>query len=252
MGKLPLSVVIITKNEAHNLDRTLEALQWADEIVVVDSESTDNTAEIAINWGAKLIIQPFLGYGLQKRFAADAATHPWVFVVDADEVVSKELANEISNLLAQEPNFVGYRVPRDFVFLGHYMRFGGERGKTHLRLFDKRKGNYNDAQVHEDVVLDGSIGVLKHKMLHFSYPTIHHYWAKFNEYTTKGAEDLYKRRGKTNSFKIISRFPISFVQLYLLKGLVFDGYAGFIWALFSAMYPVVKYAKLKDRYRLAK
>lgn len=235
------------------MGRTLAALRWADEVIVVDSQSNDETVTIAKDWGSRVIIQPFLGYGLQKRFAVSQANNDWVFVVDADEVVSDALAQEIKLLLdGQPPAHVGYRVPRDFVFLGRYMRFGGERGKTHLRLFNRNFGNYNDAQVHEDVVLNGSIGVLRHKMLHYSYPDLDHYWAKFNEYTSRGAEDLYRRGKRTSKLYVMIRFPITFLQLYLLKGLILDGYPGFVWALFSAMYPVVKYAKLLDLYRRAK
>lgn len=241
-----VSVVIITLNEEANLDRTLNAVKWADEVVVVDSGSTDQTQDIAVRHGAKLIIQPFLGYGLQKRFAVEQARNDWVFVVDADEVVTADLASEIRTLLKSTPAHVGYRVPRDFHFLGREIKFGGERGKTHLRLFDRTKGNYNDAQVHEDVVLTGTIGVLKHKMMHYSYPNLHQYWAKFNEYTTKGALDLQKRGKTVSKAYIMVRFPFSFLQLYLFKGLILDGYPGFIWALFSAMYPVVKYAKLHE------
>lgn len=256
---MKLSAVIITYNEAHNLRPTLEALRWADEVVVVDSHSTDGTVSIAQEFGAKVILQKFLGFGPQKRFAVEQASHDWVLVVDADEVISPALAAEIQTLQASLPELdseinlssivTGYRIPRDFVFLGHTMRFGGERGKSHLRLFNRRAGNYNTASVHEDVVLEGQVRTLKHSMLHHSYHDLSSYWAKFNDYTTRGAEDLYKRGKRVSALYVVFRFPFSLLYLLLVRGLILDGYAGFLWALFSATYPVVKYAKLRDMYR---
>ena len=227
-------------------------MTWVDEVVVVDSGSQDDTVNIAASAGAIVIHQPFLGFGPQKAFAVTQASHDWVLVVDADEVITPELATEIQATIASNAGVVGYRVPRDFVFLGRLMHWGGERGKTHLRLFDRRAGNYNNASVHEDVVLSGPIGTLRERMLHFSYPNLESYWAKFNNYTTRGAQDLYKRGKRVSALYIMLRFPFSFLYLYLVRLLVLDGYPGFIWAFFSAVYPVVKYAKLRDLYRQAK
>lgn len=248
---MPISVVIIAFNEAKNLPRTLAALTWADEILLVDSDSTDDTVAIARAAGARVINQPFLGYGPQKAFAVNHASHNWVFVVDADEVVSPELAAEVQNVVYSDSKYVGYRVPRDFVFLGRLMRWGGERGKSHLRLFNRLHGNYNDASVHEDVVLNGPVGQLKHLMLHYSYPDLETYWHKFNQYTTRGAQDLFKRGKNVSALYVMVRFPFSFLYLYLVRGLLLDGYPGFIWAFFSAVYPVVKYAKLRELHRVA-
>ena len=249
---MPISAVIITYNEAESLPRTLALLTWVDEVVVVDSGSQDDTVKIASAAGAKVIHQPFLGFGPQKAFAVTQASHDWVLVVDADEVITPELAMEIQATITSGSDLVGYRVPRDFVFLGRLMRWGGERGKTHLRLFDRRAGNYNNASVHEDVVLSGPIGTLRERMLHFSYPNLESYWAKFNNYTTRGSQDLYKRGKRVSALYVMLRFPFSFLYLYLVRFLVLDGYPGFIWAFFSAVYPVVKYAKLRDLYRQAK
>lgn len=242
-----LSAVLITYNEAHNLPRVLGSLNWVDEILVVDSFSTDETVSICEKAGCKVIQRKFNGYGEQKNYAVSAAQHNWVLVIDADEEVSPNLKFEIQTLFTlNNPKPSGYFIPRHFIFMGKLIRFGGEHGKAFIRLFDKRKGNYNLAEVHEDVELAGPIGHLKGHLMHYSYPNLHYYFSKFNEYTTRGARELLKNGKKVSWFYIAIRLPVSFVQLYFLKGLVFDGYPGFIWALFSSFYPVVKYAKLKE------
>lgn len=243
---VPLSAVIITKNEAHQLERTVNSVAWCDEVLVLDSESTDGTPELAKSLGCQVVNQPFLGFGKQKRLAVELAKNDWVLVIDADEVVTDQLKVEIIQLLDVGPTKDGYLIPRQFIFLNHPMRFGGESGKFFLRLFNRQKGNHNEAEVHEVVEIKGSVGKLKGKLLHFSYASIALYWEKFNLYTSKGAKQLYERKKKKSSLYIAIRFPLTFLQYYLLKGLVFDGYPGFIWSLFSAMYPVVKYAKLKE------
>lgn len=250
-----ISLVIIARNEAHNLPQALSNWrQFAAEAVVVDSGSTDDTQQVAAALGARVLEKPFNGYGEQKGFAVSSASHDWVFVLDADEVVTPELVAELK-AFSQQPDQglkAGYWVPRHFVFLNHLMRFGGEYGKLQLRLFDRRTGNFNLDKVHEMPVLRGETGRLKQALLHYSYQSLHQYFAKFNEYTTAAARQLADR-GKLKSRAYIAlRFPISFFQLYILKGLVLDGYAGFIWALFSAMYPVVKYAKAREMLQAAK
>jgi glycosyltransferase involved in cell wall biosynthesis len=246
-----LSAVIITLNEAKNLPRVLASLAWADEILVLDSYSTDNTAAIAESLGCRVIFNKFNGYGEQKRLAVNAASNNWVLVVDADEEVSPELAAEIKNLLkAPTLPMSGYLVPRHFIFMGKLIRFGGEHGKAFIRLFNKEAGNFNLAEVHEDVALKGPIGALKGHLLHYSYSDLHSYFLKFNEYTTRGAREMFRNNKKVGWLYIAVRFPASFFQLYFMKGLLLDGYPGFIWALFSAFYPVAKYAKLKEMQRL--
>lgn len=241
---------MITFNSARILPTVLNALTWCDEIVVVDSGSTDQTLPIAREFGCRILHRDFNGFGLQKGFAVEQARNAWVLVVDADEVVTEELRAEIQLRLAEVEAgtlpFRGFEVPISLLFLGRLMRYGGEYKMPHLRLFDKRFGAYNSARVHEDVVLNGSVGRLTHHMLHDSYGSLHEYFEKFNRYTTAGARDLQSRGRHGSAAQVVFRLPITFLKEYLLKRNFLNGYPGFVWSLFSAMYPVVKYAKLRE------
>ena len=246
----PISAVMITLNSARLLAPVLDALRWCDEVVVVDSGSTDRTVEIAQRRGCRVLHRPFDGFGTQKGFAVAQARNSWVLVVDADEVVTPELQAEIRDKVARSESgmlpYKGYEVPISLIFLGRLMRYGGEYKMPHLRLFDKRYGNYNEARVHEDVVLDAPVGRLDNHMLHDSYGSLHEYFEKFNRYTTAGAKDMQSRGKRPSAAPVILRLPLTFLKEYILKLNFLNGYPGFVWSLFSAMYPVVKYAKLRE------
>ena len=258
----PLSAVVTTFNSADVLEPTLAALGWCDEIVVVDSGSTDGTQEICRRYGCRVIHHDFAGYGRQKHFAVGCAKHDWVFVVDSDEVVTGELREEIRGLLSgdeasagdvagnnssgKRPAEVGFEMPISLVFLGRLLRFGGEYGKLHLRLFDRRAGNYNFDEVHEHVDVRGRVGTLRGRMLHYSYRNLAQYFDKFNRYTSSAAQELFQRGRKTSAAYIVLRLPFTFLHLYLVRGLVLDGYPGFVWALLSALSPTVKHMKLHE------
>ncbi|RRB04519.1 glycosyltransferase family 2 protein [Larkinella rosea] len=256
MSVLPLpdpplvSAVMITLNSARILPDVLSALTWCDEVVVVDSGSADETLSIARQFGCRTLHRDFDGFGSQKGFAVSQARNHWVLVVDADEIMTDELRAEIQLRLMEvetgQLSFRGFEVPISLVFLGRLMRYGGEYKMPHLRLFDKRFGNYNTARVHEDVVLNGTVGKLTNHMLHDSYGSIHDYFEKFNRYTTAGAHELEAKGNRGFITQMIFRFPITFIKEYLIKRNFLNGYPGFIWSLFSGMYPVVKYAKLRE------
>jgi glycosyltransferase involved in cell wall biosynthesis len=247
MSRPPVSAVLITRDAERLLDQVLSALTWCDEIVVVDSGSTDTTPEIARKHGAKFMHHAFDGYGPQKAFAVNQAAHDWVLVVDGDEIVTPELKKEIESTLERDGGrFAGYQVPISLVFLGRLMKRGGEYRMPHLRLFDRRRGNYNQNRVHENVELNGPVGKLHHHMLHDSYGSLDHYFAKFNEYTTAGARDLLARGKTAGPATVAMLFPLTFFRQYIVRGHILNGYPGLVWSLFSAMYPVVKYAKLRE------
>ena len=247
----PVSAVLITRNAERLLGRVLAALRWCDEILVVDSGSTDATIAIATDHGARVLSHPFEGYGPQKAWAVTQATHEWVLVVDADEIVTPELRQEIDSSLESmtADYYAGYEVPISLVFLGRLMRHGGEYKMPHVRLFDRRCGNYNQNRVHERVELTGPVGSLRNHMLHDSYGSIASYFDKLNDYTTAGATDLHARGRTAGVAMIVLRFPFTFIRQYFLRGHVLNGYPGFLWSMFSAMYPVVKYAKLRELQR---
>ena len=228
----------------------LAALAWCDDIVVVDSGSADRTIEIAQAAGARVLHHDFAGYGLQKAWAVTQARHDWVLVVDADEVVTPELRREIEQRLETDAGrCAGYEIPISLIFLGRLLRHGGEYRMRHLRLYDRRRGNYNQNRVHERVELDGPVGSLEHHMLHDSYGSLDAYFDKFNDYTTAGARDLLARGKTAGVATVVLRFPLTFIRQYFIRGHILNGYPGFVWALFSSMYPVVKYAKLREMQR---
>ena len=228
----------------------LAALSWCDEIVVVDSGSSDRTMEIATAAGARVLRHDFSGYGPQKAWAVTQAKHDWVLVVDADEVVTPELRSEIERRLEIDAGrYAGYEIPISLIFLGRLLRHGGEYKMRHLRLYDRRRGNYNQNRVHERVELDGQVGMLDEHMLHDSYGSLDAYFDKFNDYTTAGARDLLARGKTASAATVVLRFPMTFIRQYFIRGHILNGYPGFVWSLFSAMYPVVKYAKLRELQR---
>ncbi len=240
------SVVIITFNNQRTIRVVLSAVfAWANEIVVVDSGSSDKTLEIAKEFGCCISYRKFDGFGKQKHFAVNQAKNDWVFVVDADEVVTLELKNEISYVL-REPIYQGFMIPNTLVFLGKIMRFGREYKLPHLRLFNRKFGNYNDNEVHEDILFDGNIGKLSNHILHFSYADLSDVLEKTNKYSTLGALDLKKRGKNASIFKIITKFPITFITEYLIRLNFLNGFEGFIWSFLGGVGTTLKYLKLRE------
>lgn len=247
----PVSAVLITRNEAENLEATLRALTWCDEIVIVDSGSTDATREIAEAYGAKFIVKDFQGFGPQKRFAVRQAHHDWVLCLDADEVLSADLQKEIQELKADD-SVKGYRLKRQLVFLNRAFRFGRESREYHLRLFNRRFGNFDEAMVHEKASVQGEVKDLKSVLLHYSYPNTELYFRKFNEYTEKASIELLKRGKTRNPWINILSLPVNFLFRLIVHGNILNGYPGWIWSLYSAFYPVVKYTKVWEKQNLKK
>ena len=240
------SVVIITLNNQRTIREVLAAVfAWANEIVVVDSGSSDKTLEIAKEFDCSISYRKFEGFGKQKHFAVNQAKNDWVFVVDADEVVTLELKNEISYVL-REPIYQGFMIPNTLVFLGKIMRFGREYKLPHLRLFNRKFGNYNDNEVHEDILFDGNIGKLSNHILHFSYTDLSDVLEKTNKYSTLGAIDLKKRGKNASIFKIITKFPITFITEYLIRLNFLNGFEGFIWSFLGGVGTTLKYLKLRE------
>jgi glycosyltransferase involved in cell wall biosynthesis len=243
-----LSAVMITFNEERRIEASLRSLAFCDEIVVVDSGSTDKTVSICKNYNCTLYTRAFDGYGTQKQFAVSKAANDWVLAIDADEVISEELSKEIRTVLTDLPlDLNGFYIPISLIFLGRLLRFGGEYKKPHLRLFNRNGGTFSRDVVHEYADIQGRKLSLKHHILHYSYESLGDYLAKFNGYTTAAADTLSEQGRKTSPFTVISRFPLTFIKIYLVKGCFLDGYQGFLWSLLSSLYPVIKYAKLFER-----
>ena len=247
---MKISITLITLNSEKTLKSVLEAVSWADEIVLVDSGSTDKTLEMARQFNAKIVYRAFDGYGSQKNFATSKASNDWILSLDDDEILTPKLQQEIQNLSLSTTDYEGFKIPRSLIFLGKLLKFSGEYKRLTLRLFNRKQGNWNAEYVHESVEVNGKIGILKHQILHDSYRDLTDYFNKFNKYTSLGAKTLAERGKTASSLKIITRFPTTFLKIYLLKGSCLDGYAGFMWALLTAMTPVIKYAKLREMDKL--
>jgi len=243
---MSISVIIIAKNEADNLQLSLPKLHWCDDIVLVNDNSTDNTVEIASQFGCKIFNRTFDGFGTQKQFAVSKAKHQWVLNIDADEVLSDELIKEILAIDFKNGLTVGYTIPIRHVFLGKVFLHGKESNFKHLRLFNKLSGNFDEAKVHEKVRINGPIRDLKNVVLHYSYKDLKHYFDKFNQYTSIGAIKL-KDKGKQRSLLLsVTSFPFYFLKHYFVYRNFMNGKAGFIWSYLSAWYHVVKYLKLHE------
>jgi glycosyltransferase involved in cell wall biosynthesis len=245
----PISVVIITYNEAHVLSRTLQSVSWADEVIVVDSGSTDATIQLAETTGAKVYSKPFEGYGVQKCYAVGLASYDWILSLDADEVVSPELADEIKMLLKNNPDCVGYKFPISLVYHGRLLRFSGEYNKRFLRLFNRREGNFTTDTIHEKVQLQGKIGKLKNRVYHYSFDNLADHLNKINAYTSLAAQSLQQNYRHATKAKAILRFPLTFLRIYILKLGFLDGYEGFLWAFYMSVYTLTKYTKLVESQR---
>ena len=247
---LSLSVVIITLNEEANLARTLQSVAWANEVVVVDSGSTDRTREIAESFHAKFCVEPWRGFAAQKNFALEQATCDWVLSLDADEEVEPALAEEIRSTLAANPSVTGFWIPRKNFFLGRWIRHGGFYPDPKLRLFRRNAGQFEDRLVHEDVHVNGPGGKLKGHLLHHAYPTLDSYLDHMNRYSSLGAQMAVAQRPRGFSFvDIVIRPRLTFLYNYILRGGFLDGREGLLLHLYHEEYVSWKYAKAWERSR---
>ena len=187
MDKILLSVIIITKNEQDNIEDCLESVKWADEIIVVDSGSTDKTEEICRKYTNKFYVKDWPGFGIQKQRALDLATHEWVLSIDADERVTSELRNEIISVFNSNLNTDGYLIPRLSNYLGKDIRHAGWYPDYTLRLVRRQKSHFTKDIVHEKMVVDGPIQKLTNHFLHFPFKDIEHHFQKLNDYSTLSA-----------------------------------------------------------------
>lgn len=243
-----ISAVIIAFNEEEKIAAALRSLRWADEILLVDSESTDRTVEIAKNLGAKIITQKWLGFSKQKQLAVDRAEHDWIFSLDADEVVSDELRDEILKLKSSANLADGYKVPRLSFYLNRPIRHGGWYPDWQLRFFDRRKGKWKDVLIHESVEVDGRIEKLSGDILHYSVEDMSHHHRMIGErYAPLAAEQMFARGRKTSPLKIATAGLTTFLQTYILKGGFLDGLAGFAIARFAAHHAFLKHLLLWEK-----
>jgi len=239
-----LSCIIITYNESRNIRRCLESVSWADEIIVVDSYSTDETKKIASEFTSRIFDLSWEGFGPAKRYAAKQVTGDWILSVDADEQVSENLREEIQKIIKSGDSLDGYFIPRRSYFLGRWMRHGGWHPDFVLRLFRKDKGGFTSRLVHEEVIVRGRTGRLKNDLLHFTDPDYDHYLEKLNRYTSIDAVQRYQESKRGSLVNLLIRPIAVFFKTYFLKRGFFDGLPGLILAVSSAFHVFAKYVKL--------
>ncbi len=245
-----LSVVTLTMNEERNIVDCLESVRWADQLIVVDSGSTDNTVELAKRFTADVFVRGWEGYGAARNFALSRATGDWIFWLDADERVTPELAGEIKSVLRDDRGApTGYLVARRAYFLGRWIRHSGWYPSRVTRMFRRGKGAFNESRVHEQLMMDGSVAAFQNDLIHYTDPTLEHYFTKFNSYTSLAADDMLAAGRRFSPLDLLFRPPFLFLKMYILRLGFLDGLQGLILALLSAAYVFTKYAKLWERTR---
>jgi glycosyltransferase involved in cell wall biosynthesis len=240
-----ISATVITFNEEHNIADALKSLRWADEIIVVDSESNDRTLEIARQFTDRIFVNPWPGYAAQKNFAAAQARFDWIFNLDADERVSDELAREIDRLSQQqELDTAGYEMPRKTYYLGRWIRHSGWYPDLKLRLYRRGSGGFQGDYVHESVKVSGKIERLKGEILHYTVRYVSEHHTRLDRYTTLAAEEQIER-GEDVSFASLLLSPaIAFIRSYIIRLGFLDGIPGLAIAYFAAHYVFLKKLKV--------
>ncbi|MFL6373937.1 MAG: glycosyltransferase family 2 protein [Pyrinomonadaceae bacterium] len=248
---MKISAVIIARDEEQKIGDALRSVAWADEVLLVDSESTDRTREIAEELGARIIVQPWLGFSKQKQFAVDSAANDWIFSLDADEAVSPELRDEVLRLRDQreEDLAAGYRIPRLAFYVGKPVRHGGWYPDWQMRFFDRRRGHWSDRIIHESWRLDEGerIEKLKGEILHYSVDSIAEHDRMIRiRYAPLGARQMFDNGKRTTALKVASAGPAAFLGTYILKAGFLDGSAGWHIATFAAKHARLKHQMLRD------
>jgi hypothetical protein len=239
------SAVVITLDCAGQLAACLESLAFADEILVVDSGSSDGTVALAQSHGARVLHPDWLGFGPQKQFAAEQARHDWVLSIDSDERVTPELRSSIERAL-QAPQFRAFEFPRCNRFMGRYLRHGEGYPDLGVRLFDRRHARWSDDAVHERVINLTAVGRLEGDLLHESAESLESYLAKQNRYTTLSAEAMLREGRRATPARLFLSPVVRFVKFYLLRKGFLDGVPGLVHTLIGCQNSFVKYAKALD------
>ena len=240
-----LSVILITKNEAANIRDCLDSVAWADEIIVVDSGSTDDTVAICKELGAQVYVQDWPGFGIQKNRALGYARNDWVLSLDADERVTAELHAEIEKVLSSEHHTASaYNVSRLSNFCGQFMRHSGWYPDLLPRLFKRGTARFSEDLVHERLIVEGEVGLLQGLLLHYSFDDMEEVLQKINQYSSAGAAMMFKRGKRTTLTGTVGRGIWSFIRSYILRAGFLDGKKGFMLAVSNAEGTYYRYIKL--------
>ena len=245
----PISATIITHNEAKNIARAIRSLSVADEIIVIDAESSDDTREIAASLGARVVIHPWTGFAAQKNLAIIQARHDWILSLDADEELDAEAQASIERWKTTEPTAAGFRLARRARYLGRWILHSGWYPDYKLRLFDRRKGKWQGDYVHESAVVSGAVETLQGEILHYTCDSFAEHRERIEFYTDLAAQEMLTRGDTVGPVRRLFAPTWIFISTYFVKLGVLDGYQGFLIARMAARYVSRKYekwARLRD------
>lgn len=244
MPRVPVTVTIITLNESRHIAAAIDSAAWADEILVVDSGSTDDTVSIAAGKGVRVMSRTWPGYVDQKNYAASVAANDWIFSLDADERVTPALAAEVRAIVDGSPAERAFRVPRVTFYLGRWVRTTDFYPDYQTRLYDRRTARWQGRYVHESVAADGPVGQLKNELEHYSYRDLSDHLDRINQYSTLAARQMYESGRRASPIDLLLHPPAAFVRNYVLRGGFADGMAGLTISLVNAYSVLLKFAKL--------
>jgi glycosyltransferase involved in cell wall biosynthesis len=247
---MKITATVVTLNEEQNIGEALESISWADEIIIVDSESTDRTVEIARQYTDQIFIRPWPGYSAQKNFASEKASHDWIFNLDADERVSPDLVEEIESLKRNgEPSASGFELPRRTFYLGRWIKHSGWYPDFKVRLYNRRVGRWRGDYVHESVEVDGRVARLSGALLHYTVRNASEHHLRIDLYTTLAAEEMLAEGRQISVASLLFSPVMAFVRSYIFRRGFLDGVPGLAIAAFAAHYVFLKGIKLWEKRR---
>lgn len=244
----PVSVIVITKDAAAHVEQALRSAAWADERIVVDCGSTDDTVARARELATRVEVHPWAGYGAQKNHAASLARHDWVFSLDADEAITDRLREAIA-ALPDAPEPAAFRMPRVTWYLGQWIRSTDWYPDYSVRLYDRRRARWDDRPVHEALIVQGRVGDLDAEIEHRPYADVATHLARMNHYTTLAASQMHAQGRRARAWQVLAHPPAAFLRNYVARAGIRDGVPGLIVSLLGAVYVLLKYVKLWERQR---
>jgi len=243
--KLPISLVVVTKNEEKNIERCLRSVPFASDILVLDSGSHDRTVEIAKKLGARVFEQHWLGFGAQKNKAAELANYDWILSLDADEALSPELVQEIEQKARELKDQVAYRFPRKSFYLGRWILHGGWYPDFQVRLYHRKHSRWSEESIHEKII-SSSLQSMNNPIEHFVFRDIYHHIETNNRYSTIQAENHFTRKQRFYFWRLFLKPIVKFFECYFVKLGFLDGWPGFFIAVGAAYSVFIRWAKVKE------
>jgi glycosyltransferase involved in cell wall biosynthesis len=247
-----VTVTVITYNEGPHIVEALQSVSWADEIILVDSRSSDDTVERARPSVTRVEVRDWAGYGTQKNYASALASHDWILSIDADERVTPALAAEIQAVLQAGPTATGYKISRVSNYLGQWIRSTDWYPDSHVRLYDRRAARWSEHKVHESIDCPGRVEKLRGELLHYPYRNVSEHLAKIDRYTTLVAEQWSAEGRRSAAWQAMVYPRLAFLRNYILRGGFRDGQAGLLVSTLNSYYVFLKYVKLFEMQRLAR